>query len=95
MATDAQSANVDLHEDRGPAAIKVIVALFVLATVAVVCRLIARRMKKATLIASDYTLLLALLGQLVTSIVAITGKSTIVLIISRFPLYLPVLRRLF
>ena len=74
MATNSQGTFIDLNANRGPQIIRVAVALLIVSTLAVICRLIARRLKKVKLIASDYTLLLALLGVWLADVNAIVGK---------------------
>ena len=66
---------VNLNDNRGPAIIRISVAVTTVTVFFVAARLISRRMKKATLKMSDYLALLSLLGCMLFTALDIYGES--------------------
>ena len=64
---------MDLTEDLGPRIIREVAGCSALVILAFIGRLVSRRMKRAGLSASDYTIALGLLGALTTSGLTIWG----------------------
>lgn len=64
---------MDLTEDLGPRIIREVAACSVLAGLAVVGRLVSRKMKKASLTGADYAVIGGLLGAWVASGLTIWG----------------------
>ena len=74
MATPSQYLNVDLQDNRGPEIVRAVAIPAALAAIAVVCRLVSRRLKHLDLKASDYTIILGLLGAWAVGGGLIAGK---------------------
>ena len=75
MATQLPSA-FNLTENKGPQVILSVVICTVLSGFAVIGRLTSRRLKKATLDASDFTAVGGMIGAWVISGLCVIGKAT-------------------
>ena len=75
MATPLQYSNVNLQDNRGPEIVKAVAIPAALAATAVACRLISRRLKHLELKASDYTIIIGLLGAWAAGGGLIAGKT--------------------
>lgn len=64
---------IDLAADRGPRTIQIIIAIGILTTTVVIARLISRKLQKTKWNASDYTIVLGLMGCWALTAVTIVG----------------------
>ena len=75
MGAPSQYSNVNLQDNRGSEIIRAVAIPAALATIAVFCRLVARRLKHLDLRASDYTIILGLVGAWAIGGGLIAGKT--------------------
>ena len=67
---------VNLSDNRGPAIIRISVAVTIVTVFFVAARLVSRRMKKAALTLSDYLAVLSLVGCMLFTALDIYGKQS-------------------